>query len=408
MKNKVTPKKILKNALGYFGAFALSFTAVMGGKSIYTSVKTKNYAPKEQIEEVAKILDCDLSYLNQGKFNNQIRLRHNEDKPIYVSIDSGFNDEEKSDIVYTLDNVFGLMKDINSHYTYEIVDEDKLPKSIFISTIKYKLGVPKNSDTVFANNKFGNKDLFMNPLVKTTTNTSTIIYNRDLVKNQKANRIIILTHELLHSFGFDDVYFDQTGKHYYNTLLEVENSYREYDKSKGFPIITPNDYRCLIAVYAEKFKNEEEKTAYINKFKMKAEEYDSLYYSVYKDVNNLNGFNSNDLHFKGTFVDYIYDVKIKNNSYSFAIYGKNNNIIEKCNGQAINIDGVFFLKNVVLQNGFYSTDKGAYTISDLTIYKDKSFAVIKDLNKHFVVVGNASAIKDKTSMTTFKNNDLCF
>lgn len=408
MKKTPKIKKMLKTVFDFTLTAALSFTVVVGGKSVYTSAKTKNYAPMEQIEEVAKNLNCDLTYISQGKFNKQILLRHNGDKPIYVSIEEGFTEEEKSDIIYTLDNIFGLMKDINSHYTYEIVEEDKMPKNMFTSTIKYKLLGSEEKDDSFAKNYFGNKDLLMNPFIKPTINRSTIVYNRDLIESKKTDRIIVLTHELLHSFGFADVYFSEIGKYYYNTILKASNVFKEYDKAKEFPIITPNDYRCLIALYAEKFKNEQEKNAYINKFKLKAIEYDNLYYGIYKDLNDLNGFDTESLYFNGTFLNKKYEVKVKNNSYLFTIYDKNDNIIERCNGQAINIDGVFFLRNVEFQKGFNPTDKGSYTIADFSLFRDNNFAVIKDLGKNFVVVGNVSEIKDKSSISTKEDASLCF
>lgn len=409
MKNKKGKLKgFIKNAFKTTLEVALIFSACLGGKATYTAVKTKNYASNEQIEEVAKELNCDLSYMNTRFFNKILVLNHNGDKPIYVSIDNDFTSDEKKDIVFTLDHVFKLVNDINPNYRYELVDENEMPKNIFTTTIKYELDKEdNNSSNYLALASSTNKNLLYSQLVQPAINSSVIIYDREKTENNKANRIVVFTHELLHVFGFKDVYFEKINANYYHSLLNIINNSKDFYTSDNFAVISPNDYRCLISVYAEKFKNKEEKNKFLENFKIKTKEYDSLYYGIYKEANNLKGLDIYDnIIFKGTYIYTKYEIVIKNNQYSFALLDENGNILDKCNGEAISVDGVLFLKNVKLEKGFLSNVDGAYTIVDLILSKKQNFTLLSSVNAKFSATGLVKNLENMENTNVYKKNNI--
>ena len=117
----------LKIGLVYF----LSTMAVItGAGAIYGNISLADYANNDQINAIAKELDCDLGYVS--KVNKKYaRMQHNGKDPVYVCFDSRLSELEKQCATKALDYMFGIVGEINSNYRYQIVNKSEYNKKLF-------------------------------------------------------------------------------------------------------------------------------------------------------------------------------------------------------------------------------------------------------------------------------------
>lgn len=373
LKNKKT-YKFITNTIATLCAFTLFG---VGGLTISANHTAKQYAPESQMVDIAETLDCDISYMKLNKYNKIVPLQHNNDKPIYVSISDKFPEKNKNEVVSTLDHVFGLVNEINPHYDYSIVTETELSKynSSGLTTIQYKIGDTTNvvnNTSIVADGRnvyqpnivttiFANK-----PLKK----SAVITINPQSISRDDSQAIIL--HETLHSFGFDDVYPYITSVEHYNSAIHQINR---------FPLMTPNDYKCLIATYSPNFSNNEEKTKFIENFSDKISEYEKYYYSYVNHKKNYQPLSSSTKEFcfkakktqcliDKTIVEHNYQIDVKNDTYTFSIFDENFELIDKTSGKTLDIDGVIYLKDAKFKHGLQPNnpeDENKEIILTLTI-----------------------------------------
>ena len=171
-----------------------------------------------------------------------IRLAHNNGEPIYVSFDDSVPDNLRNASIQSLDYVFGLVNEINDYYYYEVVDYDAYVSTK--SNIRYTM-YEETSSTVKSASAFVKRTAFGNYYATNEVNINTSL------NGSSANYInYVLTHELLHVFGFEDVYVSGEAKnttdYYDNTFLNVSDVYI----NSG--MISPNDYKFLLSAYTPK------------------------------------------------------------------------------------------------------------------------------------------------------------
>lgn len=373
-------KMVIATALAAVGMLT-SFTGCTESK---TDLST--YASNSQIVNVAKQLDCDMSYVSQVA-NKYTKMQHNGDEPVYVCFDEKMNKKETTCAQKALDYTFGIVGKINDFYKYQLVDEPTFDSKGLKTKIYFTVTDSTNEDDPNATARN-----ITNPF-SLITSTETDFYfkvlkyrKEDEETAEKLEHTYI--HELLHVFGFDDVYKENTLKHMGNT----------YMKSGVNGMITPNDFKCLISLYAPKFESESEEKEAIVHYKQMIEDYETYYYDKLSDIAKARYKNfsqqinileksftwygerivqgPND--FK--FINY-YELKVENKKYTFKIFDSNKKEIDTHSGEAVHCNGVIFLKDVELKEGISPSTTGSPCgfIQDMCLLQLSAETVLVDL-----------------------------
>ena len=364
MKEPVIKKQ--KNALKMVVAGILITLSIATSPITYINAKLSSYSSDGQIEEVADDLNCDLGYLDKvGK--HYYRMEHNGKEPIYVCLDKSLTEEEKNTAIKTLDELFGIVGLINSNYRYELVDEAEYAPKIGKTKIYYRIG-ERVSDYEGSEFKargyiFKGPNLISWLTTKRTMNNYVITLDRDEINKRNSDIEYTMRHELLHAFGFNDVYtIDRektTDKFQGNTY--INNSF------EGFNMLTPNDVKCLISLYSQKKTNKDKVREFLK-------EYTNRYYQSYTEaIENKYGkyenFNQREIDMEGgirvtkedgTMHGYMYQVNIENCKYEFRILDYfSNKLLDSCSGDVVYVNGMAVLKDVELKTGMRPYDSSS-------------------------------------------------
>ena len=212
MKQKRIIKKIAK--------IGLTLMLIFGGSYLIGKQKTANYSDINDVYKIAEALDTDTAVITNSGTNDPVRLQHNGEEPIYIAIDNEFSDGQKEGINQAIDYVFGIVNSINSNYTYEIVENTEAAEKFLRgkTVIYYNLGYDYKYS---AGSIFSAENIFTITAGCSLRNIARINIEEEdwAIDNIVENSI----HELLHAFGFDDVYTSppypwiQKTDRYYNT-----------------------------------------------------------------------------------------------------------------------------------------------------------------------------------------------
>ncbi len=337
-------------------------TTLLAASLTSCGINNQEFASQEEIVQVGETLDCDLSYMlkENGKF---LRMKHNDGEPIYICFDDDFSNELKDTAIKSLDYVFGIVGKINSNYHYKIVEKTEFDLKFNKTKIYYTFGEHVSNykeHEVVADAHLNYHSLWYNFAIDNPVcNYYELNLSQDRAKEDSKKIISSLNHELLHAFGFGDVYTDElrqtTDKYYGNTFM---NTGIKFDR------ITPNDLACLIALYAEDDN--------IDYLKEELEKYEKKFYNQFandckkkigtdqdfdKDVFNWSThITISDLDGKKT--GYEYKVDVENGQYKLEIYDYfTKELLDNCTGEVVEINGVLVLKDVELKHGMRPFDK---------------------------------------------------
>lgn len=379
-------------------AIALSVSLILGGTVFSLFHRTKDYSNQDQIETIAKTIDCDLTAVKNNDLNKVVRMKHNAGEPIYVSISNEHTDEERAYINWSLDYVFDIVGDINDKYYYEIVDANTLSEKSNKgkTTISYQVG-EANYQTKFGDDRANgiivrenNKDsIFPEPSLR---NTFKITYDREMHKNNSSQEIqYTFLHELLHAFGFDDVL--TTTAHYSFIPKYCGNTVMNPTFGHKINCLTPNDYRCIISAYAPQM-DDSKLTQFINEYKQKVSEYDETYYHSFSALceykNNItstldtskpcsaNYTRSLTLEDGSTIIEQIF-VEVKDGKFYLAITDEHGNLLDQTLGDTVDCGNTLILKNVNLKKGLRPlTEQSNHTsyINDFILMRNEQGKLI--------------------------------
>ena len=381
-KLKAPAKTILLSAAVAFG--------VLSAATVSSHIVFKDYLPISQAEDVADLLGCDFSYWQP----NDMRMKHNNGEPIYVSISEDFSDVERQNIVDALNYVFGVMGDINPNYHYELVEDAGSIKYLNKSVVKFGVEQAKQeeADAVHTTDRANRIARLSGKGIFGTSNK--IMFDPDYLKeNEQENSLYGVTvHELLHCFGLDDVYCQEDGTYYGNSFLNP------LIEDKGLVMITPNDYLALISIYAENFDKKSDKDDYVKVVNEFIDDYSKEYYTAHYNQRLQNcidngysetrieeffapvGENINlefDGYDKNLGTTHSFVVNVKDGKYKISSFDENKNLIDEDTGKAFYVNGHIYLQDVRLNkclndkqsniDAFIITDKltGLYWLSDL-------------------------------------------
>ena len=381
-------KRFLKGA-----AVVALISPLLTSGCTYTVMKsdTDSYSDQKQIEHMAGEIGCDLSVMKfLSKKNNHVkRLRHNEGEPIYISFDDGYNEKYKQVAKDSIEYVFSIVGSINDDYKkYEYVDQSEVSEleNSGRTVIEYKNEGNFQASTISGqmvsnhigglNHLLANKQVICDPEIQ---------MNFERLKDYDEKfTYTTYVHELLHGFGFGDVYNTkqdfETDKFYGNTIMHV---------GAKTGIITPNDYACLLSSYAKPMNNDE-LFHYTEKCKQKLEEYKKYYSQALEaEVSEMmSGYLDDKIDFEGEKNvskferEYFYDentsviekyvVAINGDEYSFIITDKDNKVLDTAKGKATLVNGAYVLNDVELKENIRPlVDSKKYEgyITNLVIYR---------------------------------------
>lgn len=374
---KPTIKKKIKNLIiPTATTLIIAISLSIGTIHVFSEKAIEDLPSLDQINEYQEFFNTIDGY----QHTNGDRLKHNGDEPIYIEIDNKFSPTQQETIKQALDFIFGLVGDINKNYRYEIVQNINDKQYSNKTKIKFNL-----EDKVIFNNEEVD-GLYTTYLHASKSNKKGIFINHGnvFIEDDNAKDLDELyyttLHETFHLFGVKDVYLKYTDQRYNNTYINVNTNH-------DLKMITPNDYKLLISLYAKDIKTltDNEKQEYTSQLEEKIEDYTIKYFSHYQEVYKQSlidkGFSENlvkentsyyplENNIDVTFVDTLSTkgistirVKVKNDKYVIATYDENNNLLENCTGKAYNVGGQIFLHNVALSN----LKNGDQTYADLCV-----------------------------------------
>lgn len=374
---KATIKKRIKN-LTISLACTATILSALGASAYYAlpEIVHADNSSRQQTIELQEHFDAVTGY---RQFNNE-RLQHNNGEPIYVTISDEFTKVQRDTIISALDQIFGVVGDINDNYKYVLVDNVDSSKYLGKTTMEFRVnkdltfssghynGVTDSADSLFS---YGSKGRF--------NQKCWIEFDAQFLKDEPQRLYYTSLHEILHNFGFDDVY-TQNKTVYQNTFMNPNTN-------MSLKMITPNDYKLLVAMYSKDMSklDETEKEEYVKQLEQKIDDYTTAYYSHYQQAFKQGlidkGFSEHDVEANTSYVQLENDidvtfidtlstkgvskirVKVKGDKYMLATYDENDNLLENCSGKTCNVGGQIFLQDVQLQN----LKRGKQTCADLCV-----------------------------------------
>ncbi|MBP3344614.1 MAG: hypothetical protein J6K97_00225 [Clostridia bacterium] len=321
---------------------------------VLMEVEENNYSKNEQILKIAEGINADMSYVK----SDYSKMQYNEGEPIYVCFDEKMPEANRKKAIEALDYMFGIVGEIDSNYKYKIVDENMYAKLgdetkiYFEHDLESKDSKSKNE---FLINSYG--------------------FNLDSS---------FYTKGLLQAFGLDDFSVSQ--------IVQGDrvqgNTFNHGVIREKAGIITPNDYKCLLALYTPEIKYAPQEEDIIGWYNDKVQEYERMYYSRFAEGIQKaygNGEIIEQRNFvwnsKKVFVDenlcYDWRVEVENDKYAFIIVDGEGNVLDSCRGEVSWNDGMAFLKDVKLKEGFtpghdYHSYSGGY-VDDIVLLKSEGF-----------------------------------
>lgn len=408
--------KVLKKAIAIAGIVGVF---VFGGLAIKGGIDNQQYIDTATIEMNMEEFGVENPYLMKGAISNSYRrLANNGDEPIYVSFDRDFEEEKILDNAakYSVDYLFGVVSEINPSYKYEIVSngeaekQDSLGKSVIYFEFDSHM-----EDKVLGKNvmNLDIQDLAYWDLINTSNK---VLVNKNMYEKYK--EILMgefktevtetalfnistnfLTHELMHVFGFNDVY--DIGSKFYQTIfkriigmdkIDLQTSHKDTLIDPGNTVahevreLTVKDYATLCALYMPKV-SAENRGAEIERLSQMIKNYESeKYESKFSDAINSYSIhwgvnpsrictwgNISEIEFRQVLNRelYIYNIQIIGNEYKFHIYDEAGNTLDSCSGKVYSSDGFIVLKDCKLENGVCPYSEGLYSnqvVSDVFLF----------------------------------------
>lgn len=243
-----------------------------------SATKMRNYKTNQQITFDAQYFDANMDIANimgqNGNFKTTYkRLRHNGEKPIFVTISEKFSPDEVEAIKDVLNYYQQLFSKINSNYRFKVVNGEKaiFEKMLGNTVINF------DENTSLTQGYAGLNLLRANFLNPNFLKTSRIYIDPSLT--EAYDKYYVYMHELAHAFGLGDVYETLTPNHYGNTFLS--GSAFAYEVN----MLYPNDVAMLFAMYGESYRNGKKILPQeLEKSQKAFEEYKQAFYQKAKQV----------------------------------------------------------------------------------------------------------------------------
>ena len=298
-------------------------------RSIYIST-FRYFKNNDLISQVADKLDADMDIMTYEKYNGQlVRLKPNDDGKISVYIAKDIPQRTYQNIENSLDYFNDIFSNINNKYNFTIVDFAKYSadKLLQKSTIKFDYKVLDDNTLAFNSHIQTIYELPKKLIAESKNNgkycvSSTISLNKTYFDKEEYDDSLqrySIRHELLHSFGFNDVYTKITD---FLTLMNIENMSITNE-------ISPSDMSRLFTAYCDDYVNDNNTINYekLNEIKDYLSKYQTTYFTHIADTlkkafnNKVYDFSNEELrHFGARYG--LLDVKIQNDMQYEYVYNK--------------------------------------------------------------------------------------
>lgn len=392
IKPKKKNKKKLKLIGILVGCTVLTGLSVTSTTLSIASSKEEQIKPYEQIMSDADYLGADLTLLkNRTTFLKEydeaykssfLRLKNNGNHPIYVYIDDIDNNLEEN-IKETLDETQDLLSYINENYHFKIVSKQMYEVVKYYNQSAIRFSVEKLEDTVNGDNtssyNYNPKEYEKLYIVHSHIKINSDFLERNPSKEEIKN---VLFHEILHSFGFPDLYNDE----YKERLCYMNVTNR-------FHLLHPNDIKMLYCAYGNKHIDKEgnvDKTK-LQQVKEALDKYEKYYYEkVFNDYleqySHLEPAKTNKLSSDFKLIEdrfretLIYEVK--DDKYKITILDLKSNLIEEITGEVLKTDKYIVFKDVVFN------DSSSHYCGGIKKVKTSLFCTMTEKENFYIIDAN--------------------
>lgn len=382
-------KKILKLSILLSLASILTASAIFGSQKTSAEERLSGLCSQQEINERLSELKNDGLLIRKNSQNKFMRMPCNANEPVFVGMSSEYDNhpEIKQVVKESLDYVFGMLHDINSDYSYKLVEQNELSKHE--KNQKTTLFIDLDNDllqnrSASASGIEQNHSTYYDKLSGATTSSKGFVcLNLNDFENMSINkRKNTIIHDISHFvFQLDDVYINST----INNIHGI-SGYRGIKSSslmsnRNLTFFTPYDYSASLSSYSKPGTS-------IDTLKSKLEDYTSKFYEEYdllcfNNIKNAKPVSAKDikkLTWETEFVDnnqiYQYDIEINNNQYCFTIKDKNDNsTLGKSSGSLYESEHFVFLENVFFENGY----------TPYSLNQADNWAIYKNTNNKFNV-----------------------
>lgn len=279
------------------------------------------------------------------------RLEHKQGKPLKVAIHPSMSENVASIALEQADYLFSLVQSVNSNFAYEVVEFDENADLDIVFQNK-EIGSNGEAQLMFHNRYLeglGNEFSY-NYYVDSAFVSNVVIsineraaYEGDVYANREGFIRYYITHELLHAFGFYDVYLN--GENAMDSTTLINNLLKERADEFLLSHITPNDYKNLISLYAPPSDNLAED---IKIYEQMVDEFSQKYYEGWAQDNFQNkklpcssiengiySFQKPVLDNSGYYRhnDYTFEISVEENKYNLVVKNQNGEVVETSAGK---------------------------------------------------------------------------
>ena len=306
-----------------------------------SSVVERYYSSVAQVKSLAEALDAKddvmyrLAYDCESNKSTVRRFEHANGETLKIAIHPSMSQKGGETAIEQVEYVFDLVSKINDKYKYEIVE--------YVEGEKYDI-LFENKDGYWNGlASFVDKDYYKGSAY---TQSAIVSINERAILDSKnsgdyeVNLKHVTLHELLHVFGFGDVYVRDTHEFDATTVMMGSTT---HDSDFAVTHLTPNDYNNLVALYAPQSSDLE---ADIQKYPDMVADYTHEYYIGWFDEKFENNMptktveNGVYVFTKNVYIDMEnkirdkveFKVQVQDDKYAFVAVDSRGNVLEQFDG----------------------------------------------------------------------------
>lgn len=382
----------LKARLAALAAAGIVILSSHSSSPSLTALKTTDKAPAD-VKPYHQIIkdsehfnaNMDIVYRAENCFDSgegYLRMKMTEDYPVVIQCAQNIEDRELKLIESAVNYLNKLFATINNNYQFQILKSgESVTKYSSLICIKNQEQLELEGEDVLGQ-AITHSDLQDN-------RGGSLIYYAEVhldwpqIKDKTDAEIYyVILHELAHTLGIDDVYFQgalkRTSTINKETFMNTSN--------KNILYFYPNDYAILQVLYSDEYTKHDNYLEAVDAVNKKIEKYTKSFYQKYAETlkektNATDALSEEPMKQNITWCSIFtknentYNLKLnKDHTCTLSIYDKAGNLIEQCNGNLIFIDGILFATNINIKKASNYDNRYSDELSlklTLSFYIDK-------------------------------------